>query len=86
MTQEFKWDQNPLSKIWWLQQAPAHKSIGLVHRNSPTEWCNQDVYDWRVASWLPKESFIANLPAGMPETEALEAAKLLILLRLKLCD
>jgi hypothetical protein len=36
-----------------------------------------------VSVWLPREELIARLPADLPINEALDAAKVLIVLRLK---
>lgn len=89
MTRGYVWVQNHASKIWWLRKSFAPTSVGLMHRNSPSESRNPDVYEcpdvyeWRVAKWVPTETFIAYLPADMPEAEALETAKMLILLSLK---
>lgn len=83
MTPEYAWRQHPESTIWWLKPNIGPLSVGLMHRDAPPESRNPNVYQWRVARWVPIEAFIAYLPADMPEAEALEAAKLLILLSLK---
>jgi hypothetical protein len=38
---------------------------------------------YAVSVWLPREELIARLPADLPINEALDAAKVLIVLRLK---
>lgn len=83
MTQEFTWRKNPSAPLWWLTPKFGPLSVGLMHRDAPSESRRPEVYDWRVALWVPKELFIAYLPADMPEAEALDAAKTLILLSLK---
>lgn len=77
MTQEFMWRTDPSATVWWLKPNNGPQPVGIMHST---------VEGWRVALWVPKEKFIANLPADMPKAEALEAAKMLILLSLKESD
>jgi hypothetical protein len=86
MTPEYAWRQHPESTIWWLKpnrRTHGWLSVGLMHRDAPSESRNPNVYQWRVARWVPIEAFIAYLPNDMPEAEALDVAKMLILLSLK---
>ena len=83
MTPEYAWEQRPGSALWWLREPFALMSAGFMHRNAPPESRNLEVYEWHVVLWVPTEKFIAYLPADMPEAEALDAAKTLILLSLK---
>ena len=76
---EFNWHKSDNGNLWWLRPSPGGLSVGLTHR----ERNGDHEHKWRVATWQPIEKIIAHLPAELTTDEALDAARLLILLSLK---
>ena len=76
MTQEYKWYRGSTT-LRWLKLSERGIPAGLVQRAGHND------QRWYVATWMPKEKGIAHLPAELTVDEAMEAAKMLILLSLK---
>ena len=76
---KFNWHKSVNGNLWWLRPAFGGLAVGLTHK----ERSGDDVHKWRVATWQPLEKIITHLPAELTTDEALDAARLLILLSLK---
>jgi hypothetical protein len=76
---EYTWYESANGNLWWLRPSSGGLSVGLMDK----ERMGDDIHKWRVAAWQPSEKIIAHLPAELTTDEALDAAKMLILLSLK---